>query len=155
LTHATGGLAEHFGAFSTRDENGNLKPEEFQSELEVIEQAGKTRKIVLIKGWPGDETQWKEGFKERTRDQKLDILKERLEFSLAVFLITAQENYYFGYSWGYGIDDGWLEEFDELKRPLGPPEGPAIKNGWIYTRQFEHASVWVDIENEKAKIDWH
>lgn len=155
LTHTSGGLAEHFGAFSARDENGNLKPEVVQSEFEVMHQATQMGKIVLVKGWPGNNTPWTEGFNEKTRDQKLDILREQLEFSLAIFLIAAQENYYFGYSWGYGIEDGWLEELDELKRPLGPPKGAAKKNGWIYTRQFEHASVWVDIENEKATIDWH
>ncbi len=30
----------------------------------------------------------------------------------------------------------------------------APEEGWEYTWQFEHASVWVDIKNEKAKIDW-
>lgn len=28
------------------------------------------------------------------------------------------------------------------------------KNGWEFTREFEHASVWVDTEKRQAKITW-
>lgn len=25
---------------------------------------------------------------------------------------------------------------------------------WVFTREFEHASVWVDTEKQKSKITW-
>ena len=27
-------------------------------------------------------------------------------------------------------------------------------NGWVLTRKYEHADVWVDLENKTSKIDW-
>jgi len=29
-----------------------------------------------------------------------------------------------------------------------------IRTGWQFTREFEHASVWVDLETQEAKIKW-
>jgi len=37
---------------------------------------------------------------------------------------------------------------------LGPPKGPAVKDGTAYTREFESASVFLDIEMQTAKITW-
>ena len=37
---------------------------------------------------------------------------------------------------------------------VGAPKGDYVKKGMIFTREFEHASVWVDVQNKKAKIDW-
>ena len=48
----------------------------------------------------------------------------------------------------------WLKDFPEYDKLLGIPRGPAKKDGYIYTREFEQASVWLDIENEKARIKW-
>jgi hypothetical protein len=45
----------------------------------------------------------------------------------------------------------WYPEFD---KPLGKPLNDMQTNGWILARNYEHASVWVDLENKKSKIDW-
>ncbi|MFC2090510.1 putative glycoside hydrolase [Bacteroidota bacterium] len=83
---------------------------------------------------------------------------ERLDYSLAMFLICAEKYSYFLAHDGYGVDGNrsavWLKRFPQYDKPLGPPKGPAIKDGFVYTRKFEHASVWLDIENEEAKITW-
>jgi hypothetical protein len=51
-----------------------------------------------------------------------------------------------------GMPRSWFAEFS---KPLGPPDGPAIQNGTIWTRSFQHASVFVDLANRSAcKIDW-
>jgi hypothetical protein len=42
----------------------------------------------------------------------------------------------------------------EYDRPLGEPNGPAIRTGYIFTRRFAHASVRIDIENETGEIVW-
>ena len=53
------------------------------------------------------------------------------------------------------------QEFDvaeappEFERPLGPPTGKAQREGYIYTRDFRQASVWLDVKNEQARITWH
>ena len=37
---------------------------------------------------------------------------------------------------------------------MSAPKGGAKQDGWIYTREFEHARVKLDIENEQAEIRW-
>ena len=34
------------------------------------------------------------------------------------------------------------------------PKGEAVRKGWIYQREFAHASVFVDLEKKSAGIDW-
>ena len=48
----------------------------------------------------------------------------------------------------------WMTRPAEFDRPLGPPKGPAVQDGYIYTREFAHAKVRVDIENEVGEIEW-
>ena len=48
----------------------------------------------------------------------------------------------------------WMTRPAEFDRPLGPPKGPAVQDGYIYTREFAHAKVRLDIENEVGEIEW-
>ncbi|RMG40471.1 MAG: hypothetical protein D6725_03325 [Planctomycetota bacterium] len=79
-----------------------------------------------------------------------------LVYPLAVFLICAEKYSYFRIHEGYSADEGdrWMRWFPEYDRPLGPPQGPATKNGFRYSRDFEHASVTVDIRSRSARIRW-
>ncbi len=85
------------------------------------------------------------------------LAKERREFYQACFLIGAQPYSFFQYGWGWNLADGSLYEFPELQKPLGAPKGAyqrTTPEGWEFTREFEHASVWVDTEKGEAKITW-
>jgi hypothetical protein len=83
--------------------------------------------------------------------------KDQLEYYLACYLIGAQPYSYFQWNWGWNLEDGNLIDYPELNKPLGSPK-EAYKRvnpeGWIFTREFEHASVWLDTETRKAKITW-
>jgi len=96
-----------------------------------------------------------------TKEDKYKVMpkisQEKLEYALACYLIGAQPYSYFMYSWGWGLADGSLVNYPELKKPLGPPKGVykrTMSNGWEFTREFEHASVWVNTDIRKAKITW-
>jgi hypothetical protein len=83
--------------------------------------------------------------------------KENVEFALACYLIGAQPYSYFMYSWGWKLSSGALVDYPEFKKPLGPPTGPANRpdpDGWVFTREYEHASVWVNTDTREAKITW-
>lgn len=83
--------------------------------------------------------------------------KQQLEFHLACYLIGAQPYSYFQWNWGWNLADGNLVDYPELSRPLGSPMGAFIREtpeGWIFTREFEHASVWVNTATRKARITW-
>ncbi|MGJ8653777.1 MAG: putative glycoside hydrolase [Opitutaceae bacterium] len=86
------------------------------------------------------------------------LSKEKLEFAHACYLIGAQPYSYFMYSWGWKLATGPLVDYPELRRPLGAPKGAytrSTREGWEFTREFEHASVWVNTETREAKITWH
>ncbi|VGO12981.1 hypothetical protein PDESU_01535 [Pontiella desulfatans] len=83
--------------------------------------------------------------------------KEKVEFALACYLIGAQPYSYFLYSWGWKLSSGALVDYPEFKKPLGPPKGAYKRtspDGWEFTREFEHASVWVNTESREARITW-
>lgn len=85
-------------------------------------------------------------------------IQPRLEYCLALFLICAEKYSYFLPHDGYDVNDShssvWLTRFPEYDNPLGPPKGPAFQDGTTYTREFEHASVFLDIEKSEAKMTW-
>ena len=47
------------------------------------------------------------------------------------------------------------EWYPELKKPIGKPLGAAVKHGTVYTREFEHATAFVDLsDRRKSKVTW-
>lgn len=78
------------------------------------------------------------------------------EFSHAAYLIVANENTY--YRW---VDEGHLWNStslmiwkDAFGKEMGAPLGKAVKNGYVYTRVFEHCTVTLDVENITSSIVW-
>jgi hypothetical protein len=94
----------------------------------------------------------------RGRSERMAALaKERVEYYLACYLIGAQPYSYFQYGWGWTLSSGSLHDYPELHRPLGAPKGAyqrTTPERWEFTREFEHASVWVNTESRQAKITW-
>ena len=82
--------------------------------------------------------------------------EHRFQYLLALFLICAEKHSYFLAHDGYDAKNStqWRKPRPEFERPLGAPKGPAVRAGYTYTREFEHASVFVDIEQNNARIDW-
>ncbi len=85
-----------------------------------------------------------------------DKYNKRFTYLLALFLVCAEEHSYFLAHDGYRSDTSkvWMKRPPELERPLGAPKGPAVRDGFTYTREFAHAKVRVDIENEAGEIEW-
>ena len=82
---------------------------------------------------------------------------KRFNYLLALFLVCAEKHSYFLAHDGYVANKKnktWMTRPPEFDRPLGPPKGPAVQDGYIYTREFAHAKVRVDIENEVGEIEW-
>ena len=80
----------------------------------------------------------------------------RFNYLLAIFLICAEKQSYFCAHDGYDAKTSkvWMKHPPEFERPLGAPKGPAVRAGYVYTREFAHASVRLDLETQTGKIDW-
>lgn len=89
-----------------------------------------------------------------------DSAQAEFEFYLSIFLVIAEEYSYFLVHDGFnaysvmGDDRLWLKRFAEYDRALGAPRGPAVKSGYIYTRQFENAAVYLDLGKSEGRINW-
>ena len=86
-------------------------------------------------------------------------MKEALQYPLAFYLITAEPYSYFQYQTSTDPEMPefcWNSKahFDEFRNPLGKPLGPPVKDGYIFTRSFEHVDVWLDVENKKSRLTW-
>lgn len=86
-------------------------------------------------------------------------MKQALQYPLAFFLITAEPYSYFAYQ--TSSDPGMPQfcwnpkaHFDEFRHPLGKPLGPPVKDGYVYSRSFEHVDVWLNVENRKSRLTW-
>jgi hypothetical protein len=126
--------------------------ESLLSEWENMLQQAKDGKISVLR--LGVEGTWR----GHMQPNMPGLSKDKLEFALACYLIGAQPYSYFLYSWGWKVSTGALMDYPEFKKPLGPPKGAYVRTkpkGWEFTREFEHASVWVNTETRDAKITWH
>jgi hypothetical protein len=123
--------------------------------IKTMRAAAKDGKVIIFKGWPRFLAAWRAGkMKNKPHDEVLLTAQKEITFPLACFLVGAEPNCYFCYSWGWTANDGSLDWYPQFDKPLGPPKGDAVQKGWTFQREFEHASVFVDLENRTAKIDW-
>lgn len=141
-------MIEHFGIIKSTSKESML------TDIQEMEKAGKSGKIVVFKAWPGFAWIDKE-FMAKPLKEKQAISRKNITFPLAAFLAGAQEHSYIIYNWGYRMEMGCLEWYPEFDKPLGKPLDEMSVNGWKLTRNYEHASVWVNLETKEAKIDWH
>jgi hypothetical protein len=123
--------------------------------IKTMQKAAKDGKIIIFKGWPRFLGAWRAGKMKKTpHDEVLRAAQKDITFPLACFLAGAEPNCYFCYSWGWNPENGSLDWYPEFDKPLGSPKGLANREGFIYRREFTHASVFVDLEKKTAKIDW-
>jgi hypothetical protein len=82
---------------------------------------------------------------------------KRLTYLLSLFLVCAEKHSYFlAHDSFHAFKENkvWMTRPAEFDRPLGPPKGPAVQDGFIYTREFAHAKVRVDIDKQVGEIEW-
>lgn len=140
-------MIEHFGHFNSESKESMLL------DIQEMEKAGQSGKIVVFKAWPGFAWVNKEAMAISDKEKR-NIAEKNIHFPLASFLVGAQEHSYFIYNWGYRLEMGCLEWYPEFDKPLGKPLNEMQTNGWELSRNYEHATVWVNLETKEAKIDW-
>jgi len=140
-------MIEHFAHFNSTAKESMLL------DIQEMEKAGKSGKIVVFKSWPG--FAWVDDVAMAKSDkEKQEIARKNIQFPLAAFLAGAQEHSYFIYNWGYRFEMGVMEWYPELDKALGKPLNEMQINGWVLTRKYEHADVTVDLDNKTSRIDW-
>ena len=139
--------------------NGLTRVEYLAKGIDAIQKAARQGKSICMSIGLGEASltglKIDDSRKKLVRGAKI---QSRLEYCLALFLICAEKYSYFLPHDGYDVNNKrssvWLTRFPEYDNPLGPPKGPAIQDGYTYTREFGSASVFLDIEKREAKITW-
>ena len=155
-----GAMIDNFDRTLFRSDDGEAKGPGLNElnimaeDIEAMSKASKEGKIVIFKGWPGFHQKDTELMK-RPHEELVKMAQEYITFPLAGFLVAAGPNCYFQYTWGWKPEYGTFDWYPEFDKPLGTPKGEAIRKGWTYQREFEHASVFVDLEAKTAKINWY
>lgn len=139
--------------------NGLPRVEYVAKAIDATQQAAQNGKIICMSMGLGLGRKTGIGIDDTRMDAGENTqIQDRLTYSLAIFLICAEKYSYFYAHDGYSVNNNdsstWLKSFPEYSKPLGPPNGPANKEGNIYTREYKHASVWLDIGQEEANIEW-
>ena len=154
LPHSDGAIFDFFTVLVSE------APDAIAHDIAAIQDAGEQGKICVVKAWPSSELYFRN--KEAMQRPIAELIQEardHITFPLACYLVAAGPYSYFCYSWGFTEREelpnlGSFVRYPELDKPLGKPKGPANKVGYVYTRDFEHASVRVDVQARKATIEW-
>eukprot|EP00117_Sycon_ciliatum_P021279 scpid75440/ scgid18700/ len=185
LSNFNGAFDEMFGSFSTEYKNGSWNTALMERTFETVINASSAGHTIVIHAYPGPATvpfasrgtpgndfivpSWNGQVQVPTTAEGCrEAAAKRLVESLAPFLIVANERVFLGYAWLYSIEDGYIpckagvecgmpsEWYPEFTRPLGPPKAAATRQGTVWTREFEHASVYVDLANRSAsRVTWN
>ena len=164
---AGGSMFDHWSIlqFINRD-NGDFNATMMDEAISMLESQLVTNRTIHVKGWPGPIVQQRDKYPPNiptpsTPAELQQVAGVRFNSELALFLLTAQPGYFWVYSWFWGFDDYVPNEsdssvpadfFPQAKCHLGAPKGgPArVLGTWTYKREFEHASVFVDLKNRTA-----
>jgi hypothetical protein len=142
---------------------GNVPLKDYVSKgIAAFQEAARQGFLIAFTAGLGEEEP-DEGPKNRHRTDEIrksltrdEAAKRRFQYLLAVFLVCAEKHSYFCAHDGYDANKSqvWMKHPPEFDRPLGAPKGPALRSGYVYTREFGDASVRLDIEKKTAEIDW-
>ncbi|MDP4583169.1 MAG: putative glycoside hydrolase family 15 protein [Verrucomicrobiales bacterium] len=129
--------------------------------MDAFQRAAQMGSIVAFTCGLGDNLQdGDEAPRSATRDGQAEKQsggrKDRFDYMLAMFLICAEKYSYFDLKDSYDAKTSktWMTHPSDYDRPLGAPKGPAVRDGYKFTREFAHASVRLDLEKETGEIVW-
>lgn len=130
--------------------------------MAAFQEAARKGFVIAFTAGLGEEDSG-EGAKNQQRTDEIrkgmtsdEAATRRFNYLLAIFLICAEKHSYFCAHDGYDAKKSkvWMAHPPEFDRPLGAPKGPAARDGYVYTREFDRASVRLDLETRTAKLDW-
>ncbi|MDB9741520.1 putative glycoside hydrolase family 15 protein [Akkermansiaceae bacterium] len=134
--------------------------------MEAFQKAAKQGKIIAftcginLNNQDADESegaiQKGAGGAESTGGAGESQFEKRFDYMLAMFLICAEKYSYFDLTDTYDAKKStfWMSHAAQYDNALGAPLGDSIRDGYTFSREFKHASVKLDVENEIGSITW-
>ncbi|KAL7475647.1 hypothetical protein ACHAW6_001557 [Cyclotella cf. meneghiniana] len=131
--------------------------------IELMSATLKSGRMVLLNAGPVFKSEEEKLFIENMKsiDDRYNFMKGHIKFPLAVFLLVVEPFAYFSYHFGVDAKPSGrmgraafdCNRFEEITRRLGEPTGSYASEGeFVFTRKFEHLSVWVNVKTREAKL---
>lgn len=129
--------------------------------MKAISAALAAKKLVLFNSSPPQLDRDRHWLKYADYASRQAWMKDHIRFPLAVFLMVVEDGAYFHWGTGPNVASGsgmdiWRDDiYEEMRRPLGKPLGPASRNGNTFTRKFEYLDVKLDLDRRKTEFYWY
>jgi len=163
-TGAAGAMFDHWSILQYLNRSdGTFIKDSVDQGFSLVQSKLLSNLTLQIKGWPGPIVRQRDIYPPNIPTPKgpaelQRVTAERFNSELALYLLVAEESFFWLYSWFWGWDD-WVPGqpdssvpanfFPESKCQLGAPksQGARVGSTWTYTREFEYATVFVDLNN--------
>ena len=138
------------------------RPDYIAKGMEAFQTAARSGAIIAFTAGLGKAGEIDESNFDQTDEYRKPLVmdeatEKRFTYLLAMFLVCAEKYSYFNPHDGYDAKTSkmWMKHPDAFEKPLGKPKAPAVRDGYVFTREFAHASVKVDVKNEVGEIVWN
>jgi len=157
------------GSYIETFENNSFRMsyEDYLAEgIATIQQSAREGNIIALTLGLGEALEFEtEGIDDRRKAlDNNENLQDRIDYLLAIFLVCAEKYSYVYLHDGFDVNiqrrtkksasKVWMKTFPQYENRLGAPQGPAKREGYIFTRSFKYLDVWLDVKNQKARLDW-
>jgi hypothetical protein len=159
LNNLDGSYLEWFDHYVKLADHLRSYEEYLAAGIQAVQQVAQAGKVIMLRLKAEDDRDVKVTEDEADPEAPGNItgLYKNFEYKLAIFLICAERYSYFAYQGSPKVTKDvqlWAPDFAEFHKPLGPPKGPAVRDGFRYTREFQHARVWLDLSQREGRITW-
>lgn len=130
--------------------------------MELMSNASMSGRIIMLNAGPvfNNQEERIEMDKMKRLDDRYTYMKQFIDFPLAIYLIIVDQFVYFSYHYNVDAKSNGRNgraafdcyQFYEIKRKLGKPKGEYKRNGYIFTREFEYLSVFVNVASREARL---
>lgn len=132
--------------------------------IELMSAASQAGRMIMLNAGPAftHKEQKTKVDKMKSMNERYTYLKEFINFPLAIFLVVVEPFSYFSYHYNVDAKPGGrrgraafdCKRYEEVTRRLGEPQGAYKKqDDFVFTREFEHLSVWVNVKSREVKLN--
>lgn len=154
-----GSYMEWFDHYGKLPDHLHSYEEYLAAGIQAVQQVARAGKVIMLhlKAEDDKNIQVTADGADPEAPGNIEGVYQNLEYKLSIFLICAERYSYFQYQAAAKVTKDvqmWAPDFPEFHKPLGAPKGPAVRDGFTYTREFQHARVSLDLTKRRGHIIW-
>ena len=158
-----GSYLENWDGLNRQCKDEQSRGESISASIQMMREALAKGKVIMLQTNPSYSNYFtKEEVPPRRKLKEcLAFVERNVHFPLACFLMAAEKHAYFSYNHGVyagtgdnGADIYDTSDLDIFHRPLGPPLGACVRDGFQFRRSFKYLDVAVNVETGETSFQW-